>query len=101
LGFLDWDSVGVDFFERLNVVVLHESSELGLGGPVFLSGSTTASWAATTSTTATASAKSSSTTTVTVTTTAYYRTTQSASAWSTHTETTRHTKTNCALSSMA
>jgi hypothetical protein len=55
LGFLDWDSVSVDFFERLNVVVLDESSELCLWDPVILSGATTTSRTATASSTSTTS----------------------------------------------
>ena len=49
LGFLDWDGVSVDFFERSDVVVLDESSEFGLGGPFFLSGTTTATGTSTAS----------------------------------------------------
>jgi len=57
LSLLDWDSVSVDLFEGRNVSVHDESSELGLGGPFFLSGTTTA--AGTTSATSTSSKSSS------------------------------------------
>lgn len=61
LSLLDGDSVSVDFFERSDVIVLNESSELGLGGPLFLSGSSTARGA----TTATSSSESFLVTTLT------------------------------------
>jgi hypothetical protein len=57
LSLLDWDSVSVDLFERRNVSVHDESSELGLGGPFFLSGTSTAAGTATATST---SSKSSS-----------------------------------------
>jgi len=57
LSLLDWDSVSVDLFEGRNVSVHDESSELGLGGPFFLSGTTTA--AGTASATSTSSKSSS------------------------------------------
>jgi hypothetical protein len=56
LGFLDGDGVGVDLLEGLDHVVLHESSELGKGGP-FLVVTTSAS-GATGSTSATSTASS-------------------------------------------
>jgi len=55
LSLLDWDGVSVDLFEGRDVVVLDESSEFGLGGPLFLSGATAA-----TGTTSTASSSSES-----------------------------------------
>ena len=39
-GFLDGDGVSVDLFEGVDHVVLHESSELGSGGPLILGGTT-------------------------------------------------------------
>jgi hypothetical protein len=54
LGLLDGDGVSIDFFEGLDVTVLDESAELGLGDPFILGGTATA-WAVTTTTAATTS----------------------------------------------
>ena len=61
LVLLDWDGVGVDLLEGLDVLGGDESSELGLGGPLFLAGTSTA-----TGTTAASTATEATTTSTTV-----------------------------------
>jgi len=62
LVLLDWDSVGVDLLEGLDVLGGDESSELGLGGPLLLAGTSTATGA-----TAASTATEATTTSTTVT----------------------------------
>jgi len=59
---LDWDGVGVNFFERLDVTVFDESSEFGKWSPFFLESTSTSSSSseATSSSSATSVASSSS-----------------------------------------
>lgn len=58
-GFLDWDGVGVNLLEGLDLSVLDESSELGEWGPFFLL-SSSSTWASSSATSAASTAASSS-----------------------------------------
>ena len=56
-GFLDWDGVGVNLLEGLDLSVLDESSELGEWGPFFLL-SSSSTWASSSAASAAASSSS-------------------------------------------
>ena len=58
-GFLDWDGVGVNLLERLDLSVLDESSELGEWSPFFFL-SSSATWASSSATSASTAASSAS-----------------------------------------
>ena len=58
-GFLDWDGVGVNLLEGLDLSVLDESSELGEWSPFFLL-SSSATWASSSATSASTAASSAS-----------------------------------------
>ena len=58
-GFLDWDGVGVDLLEGLDLSVLDESSELGEWSPLFLL-SSSSTWAASATSAASTAASSAS-----------------------------------------
>jgi hypothetical protein len=54
-GLLDWDGVGVNLLEGLDLSVLHESAQLGQGSPLFLLASS-ATWSTSAASAATATA---------------------------------------------